>query len=118
MRASFKRMMLLASALSWVLVSLMPVINAHGSNAGVWETLCTVNGFKLVQVEGEETSGEGKHHGNPCPFSHFSFSHHLTLTTTDTHTHVKFKGNQYYSLLAQRVRFESPIARAPPFSIS
>lgn len=118
-RTSFKRMMLCASALSWVLVSLMPVINTHGSNAGVWETLCTVNGFELVLIEdSDEAAGAGKHHGKPCPFSHFSTSQHVTLTATDTHTYVKFSGNQDYTLLAQRVRFESPIARAPPLSVS
>ncbi|PKF49631.1 hypothetical protein [Enterovibrio nigricans] len=109
-------MMLLASALSWVLVSLMPVINAHGSNAGIWERLCSVNGFKLVQVEGEDdVPHNGKHHGKPCPFSHFSSCHQLTLSAADSHTYVKFKGNPDYVLFVQRTKFTSPRVRAPPF---
>ena len=46
----FKKLMLLASLLSWILVTVMPVINANNS-VGVWATLCTVNGLELVQIE-------------------------------------------------------------------
>ncbi|EEY72555.1 hypothetical protein VHA_001658 [Grimontia hollisae CIP 101886] len=81
----------------------------------MWETLCTVNGFERVLIEdGDEAAGTEKRHGKPCPFSHFSTFQYVTLTATDTHTYVKFAGNQDYTLLAQRVRFGSPIARAPP----
>lgn len=118
MRTSFKTMMLATSALSWLLVSLMPVINAHGSNAGVWETLCTVNGFKLVKLDTADTlQGTGKHDGKPCPFAHFSTFHHLTLNTSQTYAQTRFVGRLAYSLMARRVKFESPIPRAPPVSI-
>jgi len=63
-QTSFNFSMLLATALSWVLVTLMPVINAHGNSAGVWASLCTVNGFELVQIEeGEPILTKVK----PCP---------------------------------------------------
>ena len=75
----FNRSMLFATALSWFLVALMPVINAHGNSAGVWATLCTLNGFELVQIE-EGTADT--HSGKPCPFSHFSPFHQIDLSTT------------------------------------
>lgn len=48
---TFHRLMLKLSLLSWLLVSLMPVLNVHGNAAGVWATLCTINGFELVKIE-------------------------------------------------------------------
>ena len=110
-RTSFTRTMLVASALSWVLVTLMPVINAHGASAGVWATLCTINGFELVQVE------EGKpetQHSKPCPFSHFSSFHHDSLPTpTHTRKSVLAQWGQY-TYLALSVRSFTAIPRAPP----
>ncbi|MDA0118840.1 hypothetical protein [Vibrio sp. T11.5] len=111
---NFNRMMLLASALSWLLVSLMPVINAHGSNAGVWATLCTINGFELVQVE------EGKpetQHGKPCPFSHFSSFHQDSLPTPLYFTRQSYVSDEAYAFLALSVRYQLALPRAPPLSI-
>lgn len=108
---NFKRIMLLASALSWVLVTLMPVINAHGAQAGVWATLCTVNGFELVQVE------EGKaqtQHGKPCPFSHFSSFHHDLIPTPTTLTGKRKARFEAYTSLALSERYQLAIPRAPP----
>ncbi|MDQ2164951.1 hypothetical protein B9J80_05900 [Vibrio sp. V12_P9A6T4] len=107
----FNRIMLLTSALSWVLVSLMPVINAHGNTAGVWATLCTINGFELVQIE------EGKvqtQHTKPCPFAHFSTFHQDSLPTTPLLTRLNLFVSDSYTFLALSVRFEKQVPRAPP----
>lgn len=110
--SNFKRSMLIASALSWVLVTLMPVINAHGSSAGVWATLCTINGFELVQVE------EGKpevQHSKPCPFSHFSVFHQDSLPTPTYLRKSSLAVENPYAYLALSERFQIAIPRAPPF---
>ncbi|MDD1794407.1 hypothetical protein L4D06_23025 [Enterovibrio makurazakiensis] len=109
---SFKRAMLCASTLSWLLVSLMPVINAHGSSAGVWATLCTVNGFELVQVEEGETSKT--HSSKPCPFSHFSSFHHHSLSFNPVYTRSSEIALESYPYFVKRIRFELPVTRAPP----
>ncbi|OAJ95780.1 hypothetical protein [Vibrio bivalvicida] len=109
--SNFKRTMLIASALSWVLVTLMPVINAHGASAGVWATLCTINGFELVQVE------EGKvetQHSKPCPFSHFSTFHQDTLPTPTHPRRSTIANIESYAFLALSERFQLAIPRAPP----
>lgn len=109
---SFNRSMLLATALSWVLVTLMPVINAHGNSAGVWASLCTLNGFELVQIE------EGKpetHSGKPCPFSHFSSFHSDELLTTLLPTRLSFIVEHNYAFLALSTRYVRQAPRAPPF---
>lgn len=103
--------MLLASALSWVLVTLMPVINAHGANAGVWATLCTVNGFELVQIE--EGTAE-THHAKPCPFSHFSSFHQDSIPTPTTRNLSKRASFETYTFLALSGRYRLAIPRAPP----
>ncbi|MCZ4292604.1 hypothetical protein [Vibrio sinaloensis] len=111
-RASyFKRSMLIASALSWVLVTLMPVINAHGANAGVWATLCTINGFELVQVE--EGTVETQH-SKPCPFSHFSSFHQDSLPTPQHARRSTLATMDSYTYLALSERFQFAIPRAPP----
>ncbi|WP_394252221.1 hypothetical protein [Vibrio profundi] len=110
-KTPFNFSMLFASALSWLLVTLMPVINAHGNSAGVWATLCTVNGFELVQVE------EGQpetHNGKPCPFSHFSTFHHDELPTTLLATRHSLIVSDSYAFLALSERFKKQAPRAPP----
>jgi len=110
----FKRSMLLASLLSWVLVTLMPVINAN-NGVGVWATLCTVNGLELVQIE------EGKpqtHEGKPCPFSHYSSFHNLELLTAPVLVRVSFSIQEHYSFLAHNVRYQWQVPRAPPAALS
>lgn len=109
--SNFKRTMLIASALSWVLVTLMPVINAHGASAGVWATLCTINGFELVQVE------EGKaetQHSKPCPFSHFSSFHQASIPTPTHLLRTSLASRESYAFLALSERFQLAIPRAPP----
>ncbi|WP_017221239.1 hypothetical protein [Moritella dasanensis] len=110
----FKKSMLLASLLSWVLVTLMPVLNANNS-VGVWATLCTVNGLELVQIE------EGKpqtHEGKPCPFSHFSSFHDFALLTAPTLVGVSFSIQEHYSFLAHSLRYQWQVPRAPPAVLS
>jgi len=110
----FNKSMLFASLLSWVLVTLMPVLNAHNS-VGVWATLCTVNGLELVQIE------EGKpqtHEGKPCPFSHFSSFHDLELLTTPVLVRIRHSIQEHYSFLAHHVRYQSQVPRAPPVLLS
>jgi len=112
--SNFKRTMLVASALSWVLVTLMPVINAHGASAGVWATLCTINGFELVQVE------EGKadvQHSKPCPFSHFSIVHQDSFPTPTYIRKTSLAIGDQYTYLALSDRFQIAIPRAPPSSL-
>ncbi|MGY0072788.1 hypothetical protein [Vibrio proteolyticus] len=112
--ASKHTAMLLASALSWALVTLMPVINAHGSQAGVWATLCTINGFELVQIE--QDNRETQQHGKPCPFSHFSTFHQIKLPTTPLLTRLSYVISDRYTFLALSVRYERQVPRAPPIS--
>ncbi|WP_081469396.1 hypothetical protein [Vibrio sp. EJY3] len=108
----FYRSMLFVSALSWALVTLMPVINAHGNSMGVWATLCTLNGFELVQVE--EGDNAVTHKGKPCPFSYFSPFHHDSLPTTPLLLRLSSVLSDSYTFLALSVRFETPVPRAPP----
>ncbi|MCR9664081.1 hypothetical protein [Vibrio parahaemolyticus] len=108
----FYRSMLFASALSWVLVTLMPVINAHGNSMGVWATLCTLNGFELVQIE--EGDSSVTHKGKPCPFSYFSTFHQDSLPTTPILSRLSSVISERYTFLALSVRFETPVPRAPP----
>ncbi|MDF2152634.1 hypothetical protein [Vibrio sp. CAU 1672] len=108
----FYRSMLLTSAFSWVLVTLMPVINAHGNGAGVWATLCTLNGFKFVQIEQADRSVT--HKGKSCPFSHFSSFHCDSLPTALVLSRLNWVISDSYTFLALSVRFETPVARAPP----
>ncbi|MEZ9390692.1 hypothetical protein AB4222_02105 [Vibrio splendidus] len=114
-RTSFNFSMLLATALSWVLVTLMPVINAHGNSAGVWASLCTVNGFELVQIEEGEPSA---HKGKPCPFSHFSTFHQDKLPTTLLTTRQSSIVSDSYAFLALSERYTRQAPRAPPFIIA
>ncbi|MBY8109418.1 hypothetical protein KW456_20075 [Vibrio fluvialis] len=107
----FHRIMLRASILSWVLVSLMPVINAHGSNTGVWATLCTINGFELVKVSDGKPQTQ---HGKPCPFAHFSNFHADKLPTTRPNTTQSSVISDSYTFLALSVRFERQVPRGPP----
>ncbi len=110
----FKKLMLLASLLSWVLVTLMPVINANNS-VGVWATLCTVNGLELVQIE------EGKpqiHEGKPCPFSHYSSFHDLELLPVPVLARLSVSVQEHYSFLAHNVRYQWQTPRAPPAVLS
>ncbi len=115
-KARFNRTMLVASALSWVLVTLMPVINAHGNSAGVWATLCTINGFEWVQVEEGKTDSPS--HSKPCPFSHFSSFHQDTFPTTHPTRQTVCVSLERYTYLALSVRFERHIPRAPPAIMS
>jgi hypothetical protein len=108
----FYRSMLFVSALSWALVTLMPVINAHGNSMGVWATLCTLNGFELIQVE--EGDNSVTHKGKPCPFSYFSPFHHDSLPTTPLLLRLSSVISERYTFLALSVRFETPVPRAPP----
>lgn len=108
---NFKRIMLFASALSWVLVSLMPIINAHGASAGIWATLCTINGFELVQIE----EGKGQtQHNKPCPFSHFSCFHQVYFPTGQHERRIALAQFDTYTFLALSERFQLAIPRAPP----
>ncbi|WP_275725858.1 hypothetical protein [Vibrio furnissii] len=109
----FHRMMLRASILSWILVTLMPVINAHGSHAGVWATLCTINGFELVKVDDGKPQTQ---HGKPCPFAHFSNFHTDKLPTTRPNTTQSAVLSDRYTFLALSVRFERQVPRGPPQS--
>lgn len=114
--AKWNKPMLFASALSWLLVTLMPVINAHGASAGVWATLCTVNGFELVQVE--EGEPDNTHNGKPCPFSHFSSFHQDSLPTPLYFAQHSIAPLSHYTFLALSVRYEHAIVRAPPLYFS
>lgn len=98
--------------LSWLLVSLMPVMNAHGSNAGLWESICTLNGFKLVKVGGEETSGSS--HGTQCPFGHYTPFHLSTLHSAISLVVRKANVSDGYSFTALSHRYVLSSPRSPP----
>lgn len=111
----FQQQMLLASALSWLLVTLMPVINAHGSSVGVWVRLCTINGFEYVQVETTQSTAEPTtQHSKPCPFTHYSNFHHFSTSPTLYFTRTLIVRDAEYAFLALSGRFELAIPRAPP----
>ncbi len=112
-RTKFQQTMLLASALSWALVTAMPVLNAHSAAQGVWENLCTLNGFKLVKIDdGKAVSA----HGKPCPFAHFSSFHHLTLGAVSVIAQRCYLLIEQYHYFAENLRFKQPRTRAPPLS--
>lgn len=92
----------------------MPALNAHSGVNGVWETLCTLNGFKLVQVEGNDGDSQPAS-GAHCVFSYGVDLHTETLTPSSTHlpiVRVQAQTNQP-SLYSYYYRFGSP-PRAPP----
>ncbi|MBU2899042.1 hypothetical protein KO511_20385 [Vibrio hepatarius] len=103
--------MLIISALSWALIVLMPVINAHGSNAGVWASLCTLNGFKLVQIEEGQPETQ---HGKACPFGHFSCFHQITFPTPFCVLRCVYISSEPYAYLALNVQYQLAFPRAPP----
>ncbi|GAK82574.1 hypothetical protein JCM19238_117 [Vibrio ponticus] len=110
-RNAFHQQMLIASALSWVLVALMPVINAHGASAGVWSRLCTINGFEYVQVE---QASPATQHSKPCPFAYFAALPEFNTAPTLYFKRSNIAGDTEYAFLALSTRFEPAIPRAPP----
>ncbi|GEM74126.1 hypothetical protein [Vibrio sagamiensis] len=107
-------LMLKLSLFSWLLVSFMPVINAHSSAAGVWASLCTINGFQLVKIEDGNLQPQ---YSKPCPFAHFSNFHHSELPTNSLSTQQTPIPVEGYTYLSLNVRFKNPIPRAPPFDL-
>ncbi|WP_284191765.1 hypothetical protein [Vibrio zhanjiangensis] len=113
-RTRFNRTMLTISALCWALVALMPVINAHGPNAGVWASLCTLNGFKLVQIDEGKPAAQ---HAKACPFGHFSCFHHDALPIPHRLLRIEYVSNDWYVYVALNTRYLSAFPRAPPVSL-
>ncbi|WP_319534479.1 hypothetical protein [uncultured Vibrio sp.] len=108
---AFHHLMLILSLLCWLLVSIMPVLNAHSNVAGVWTTLCTINGFELVKVEDGKPQTQ---HSKPCPFAYFSNFHTTELLPTLIPIRQTTAQTNGYTFLALSARFESAIPRAPP----
>lgn len=108
----FKRNMLIASTLSWVLVALMPIINAHGAAAGLWATLCTINGFELVQVKPGELEPQ---HNKACPFTHFSSFHQDSFSSPLYSAALTLALVRTYAFWSLSERFQLAIPRAPPW---
>ncbi|MDA0149613.1 hypothetical protein [Vibrio sp. LaRot3] len=106
---------ILATALSWSLVVAMPVINAHGQSAGVWATLCTINGFELVQVEEGHSI---KPHGKPCPFGHFTYLEIGSISPVVIDRVVTLSTAFSTTILTLSSRYKSAFPRAPPYSSS
>lgn len=63
--------------LNCLIIFSMPAVNAHSGVNGVWETLCTFNGLKLVQVEGEPE------HLQPSSSGHCVFTCALEVDVSD-----------------------------------
>ncbi len=63
--------------LNCLIIFSMPAVNAHSGVNGVWETLCTFNGVKLVQVEGESE------HLQPSSSGHCVFTCALEVDVSD-----------------------------------
>ncbi|WP_456295241.1 hypothetical protein M1D72_01280 [Vibrio sp. AK197] len=102
--------MLLASALSWALLAAMPVVNAHVTS-GHWTTLCTLSGFKWVNLDQDVQAQRPNH---PCLFAHFSNLHQAV------HTPAYIELRQYLPRRIQYISFfaierhRRPLYRAPP----
>lgn len=120
-------MMIIASLFSWMLIALMPVINAHGQSAGVWATLCTANGFERVLVRDAVTSSSSEtssletsnnHNGPSCPASQFSYHHDFAIQPASRLGQaclIKVRGDQPVLQSSYR-KFRFP--RAPPIVAS
>ncbi len=63
----------------------MPAVNAHSGVNGVWETLCTFNGLKLVQVEGEPE------HLQPSSSGHCVFTCALDIDVSDVQLYSQYR---------------------------
>ncbi|OEF23891.1 hypothetical protein [Vibrio rumoiensis] len=111
---SIKLMMAKLWLVCWLLLAAMPVVNAHSGTNGVWETLCTLNGFKLVQIEGEADDIQ------PVAGSHCVFAHLLVTQAVIAKPYFIFQPFQHIRIQRNHVdipsyhyRFEAP-PRAPP----
>lgn len=120
-RRHFYRVMLSTSALSWLLITLMPVLNAHSGHQNIWETFCHVAGleFEAAHMPGEQVHPKltkvHAQHGKPCPCAHFSNFHYASLTTTQSIAKRAAISAELYSFGLITGRFELSIPRAPPF---
>lgn len=117
----FHRIMLSTSALSWLLVTLMPVLNAHSGRQNIWETFCHVAGLEIAAAHMPGDQAHPKltkvhaQHGKPCPCAHFSNFHYASLTTTQSNAKRAAFSADLYTFGLAMVRFELSIPRAPPF---
>ncbi|MGF1763188.1 DUF2946 family protein [Aliivibrio kagoshimensis] len=104
-------MTLLAFALSWLLIISMPVINAHSAAAGHWETICTVKGFQLIQVDQSPTQPS---HSIECPFSHYISTFSDTTPTFISNVTLSLVITVAYHSIIDRTRYLHRTPRAPP----
>ncbi len=119
----FRRVMISASLISWILIALMPVINAHAQAAGVWATLCTANGFERVFVRERVTVDfattslsdvNGHYKGPSCPASHFSYQHDFAIQASLRLVQVQLISIELYHAVLQPPHHTLRFPRAPP----
>lgn len=101
----------ITSVLCWALVSLMPVINAHSSAQGVWESLCTLNGFKLVKIDDGKLATQSS---KPCPFGHFTSFHYQASSPAILPGRFQYSSAGEYVFLPASEKYKRPVSRAPP----
>ncbi|WGY44769.1 DUF2946 family protein [Vibrio sp. ABG19] len=117
----FHRIMICTSALSWLLVTLMPVLNAHSGQQNIWQTFCVLAGGDVEMAHPSEGHTHPKHtkvhsqHGKPCPCAHFSNFHYAGLTTIQSVASRSLFTAERYAFTVRKQRFGLSIPRAPPF---
>ncbi len=104
-------MTLVAFALSWLLIISMPIINAHSSASGHWETICTVKGFQLIQVDQSTTQPS---HSTECPSSNYISTFSDITPTFLSNVTLSLVITVAYHSIIDRTRFFHPTPRAPP----
>ncbi|GDY24592.1 hypothetical protein AHAT_04820 [Agarivorans sp. Toyoura001] len=96
------------------MITLMPVINAHSSSAGVWQSICTLGGFKLVQVEGASDNSPHSSKGNHCSLSQFSTVGHSAFTHSLYQLLALVAITPSYWLETSNTRYLVQSPRSPP----
>lgn len=116
-RTPYIRTMFLASLLSWFVLVAMPVVNAHNQPVGVWASLCTLSGFKLVKLaDGQTQQFQHDTHGQ-CPIGLFSLAHADDRWLDPGVKHQELAPYRYH-FTPQGWEYAFFITRAPPVVIT
>lgn len=98
----------------WLLLSLMPAINAHSRAAGVWLSVCTLSGFKWVQIdEGSEQPADTVH-SKQCLFCHYFPFHNVLLATSVFQRLFIMSNDDNYIFMVRFHRYLIQTPRSPP----
>lgn len=116
----FHRIMICTSALSWLLVTMMPVLNAHSGQHNIWQAFCVLAGVDIATAHSSEGQVHSKHskvhsqHGKPCPCAHFSNFHYAGLTAIWSNATRASITAELHTVTLPVQRFGLSVARAPP----